>query len=89
MAEKGKGTLSEGITYKVNGESFKTTKESLTVREILENAGLKAGIDLQKISEYYLTDLETSVKYNDLDQTVQLREGIQFTATYKGKTPVA
>ena len=77
------------IDYQVNGEIFQTTKEILTVREIMESAGAKAGINIQDLDNYYLTDLDKNIKYDDLNKEVKLYEGIKFLATYKGKTPVA
>ena len=77
------------IDYQVNGEIFQTTKETLTVREIMESAGAKAGINIQDLDNYYLTDLEKNIKYEDLNKEIKLYEGIKFLATYKGKTPVA
>lgn len=77
------------INYQVNGEIFQTTKEALTVREIMESAGAKAGINIKDLDNYYLTDLEKDIKYEDLDKEIKMYEGIKFLATYKGKTPVA
>ena len=77
------------IDYQVNGEIFQTKEEVLTVRKIMESAGTKAGINVQDLNNYYLTDLEKNIKYEDLNEKIKLYEGIKFLATYKGKTPVA
>lgn len=80
---------SKSINYQVNGEHFQTTKEILSVREIMKSAGAKAGINIQDLDNYYLTDLEEDIKYEDLNKEIKMYEGIKFLATYKGKTPVA
>ena len=77
------------INFQVNGEIFPTTKEIPTVRKIMEEAGAKAGINVQDLDNYYLTDLEKNIKHEDLNEEIKLYEGIKFLATYKGKTPVA
>ena len=77
------------ITYHVNGEVCETVEEKLTIRRIMEEVGGRAGINVNDLDNYYLTDLEKNVKYDILDEEITLCENIKFLATYKGKTPVA
>ncbi len=77
------------IHYKVNGEEQTTQKDSLTVREILQNAGEAASIDLSQINSYFLENVETGRKYENADDRVDLKEGDQFLAIHVGSTPVA
>lgn len=77
------------IHYKVNGEEQTTQKDSLTVREILQNAGEAASIDLSQINSYFLENVETGQKYENADDRVDLKEGDQFLAIHVGPTPVA
>lgn len=77
------------IHYKVNGEEQITQKDFLTVREILQNAGEAASIDLSQINSYFLENVETGQKYENADDRVDLKEGDQFLAIHVGQTPVA
>lgn len=77
------------IRYEVNGEELVTTDKSMSVAEILEAAGEKAGIDPNDLQNYYLEDLERGIKYDDLAKPVQLSDGDKFLALHVGPTPVA
>lgn len=77
------------IHYKVNGEEQTTQKDSLTVKEILQNAGEAASIDLSQIDSYFLENVATGQKYDNANDRVDLKEGDQFLAIHVGPTPVA
>ena len=77
------------VSYKVNGEEQTAQKSSLTVREILQNAGEGASIDLSQIDSYFLEDLATGQKYENADDEVCLKDGDTFLAVHVGATPVA
>lgn len=76
------------IEYRVNGEKQKTFRDTLSAREILENAGKEAGI-AGSVDDYHLQDLDTKVRYDDLTHPVPVRSGGQFVGIYSGKTPVS
>ena len=86
---EGSPSVPNTIHYKVNGEEQTTQKDSLTVREILQNAGEAASIDLSQINSYFLENVETGQKYENADDRVALKEGDQFLAIHVGATPVA
>jgi len=71
------------ITYFVNGEAQTTTKDKLTVREILTEAGFTPA------EEYRLTRDEGEHVYGDYDEEVPLHERERFTATFLGPTPTS
>ena len=77
------------IHYKVNGEEQVTQQESLSVEEILRNAGKAASINLEQIDSYILENIETGKKYENLADQVDLKEGDQFLVVHTGATPVA
>ena len=77
------------IHYKVNGEEQTTERDTLTVEEILRSAGRAASIDVAQINDYYLESLDDGRKYEDLAEQVSIKEGDQFLAIHRGKTPVA
>ncbi len=71
------------IHYSVNGEPQETTREKLTVREILTNAGFTPADD------YELTRDKGNKTFTDLDEKIPLHEGETFTATFTGPTPTS
>ena len=77
------------IHYKVNGERQTTRHYTLTVEQILRNAGRAASIDVAQINDYYLESIDDGRKYESLTDRVAIREGNQFLALHRGKTPVA
>ena len=82
-------TEEKGIHYQVNGEPQTTDRKTLTVKEILENAGAAASIDLKELDQYILEDLQPGKKYEHLHDPVEVKDGDKFVAIYAGKTPVA
>ena len=79
----------ETIHYKVNGEEQVTQQTSLSVEEILRNAGKAASINLEQIDSYFLENITPGTKYENLTDRVDLKEGDQFLAVHAGATPVA
>ena len=77
------------IHYKVNGEEQTTEYDTLTVEQILRNAGRGASIDVTQINDYYLESINDGRKYENLAERVTLKDGAQFLAIHRGKTPVA
>ena len=84
-----KPTSGGPIRYSVNGEMQRTDKEVVTVEEILRRAGSAAGIDLNALGEYILENVASEESYRNLTDQVQLQDGDQFLAVYRGRTPVA
>ena len=80
--------MSKETHYEVQGEPQETDHE-MTVKEVLENAGTKASIDVNELDNYILEDLNTGKKYENLQDPVPINEGDKFVAIYRGKTPVA
>ena len=77
------------VHYKVNGEEQTTERDTLTVEQILQHAGRAASIEIGKINDYYLESLDDGRKYENLAEWVTIKEGDQFLAIHRGKTPVA
>ena len=77
------------IRYTVNGEPQVTQETPLTVEEVLRRAGPDAAIDLAQLDDYYLDDVRTGVRYEDLSDEVPVADDDQFVALYAGSTPVA
>ena len=77
------------IRYTVNGEPQATTRTPLTVEEILRRAGTDAAIDLDQLESYYLDNVRTAQRYENLGDEVPIVDGDQFMALYAGPTPVA
>lgn len=77
------------IHYKVNGELQTAEDSPVPLRDILEKAGRKAGIEPNDLERYRLENSGTDAKYKGLDELVPIRDGDQFVAIYVGKTPVA
>ena len=77
------------IRYKVNGEELKTTNSQMTVEEILKAAGKPASVDVNDLPSYFLQDLKSEQKYENLTDVVSISEGSQYLAVYRGKVSVA
>ena len=77
------------ISYTVNGEPQVTEKTPLTVEEILRQAGSGAAIDLAQLESYYLDNVRTGARYENLGDEVPIADGDQFVALHAGRTPVA
>ena len=77
------------IRYAVNGEPQVTRESPLTVEEILRRAGPDAAIDLGQLEDYYLDNVRTGTRYENLRDEVPVSDGDQFVALYAGPTPVA
>lgn len=80
---------SETIRFQVNGESLTTRAASRTVKEILEEAGAAASVDVKDLDSYFLENVTDGKKYEALSDPVKVCEGDKFVAIYTGKTPVA
>jgi len=72
------------IKYFVNGEEETSSKSSLTVKEVLENAGFKPATDYTLSSENPPKDFDSHY-----DETVQIHENERFQAKFKGPTPTS
>lgn len=81
--------VAKTIHYKVNGEEQTTVRDTLTVEQILRNAGRAASIDVAQVGDYYLEGIDDGRKYENLAEQVTIKEGDQFLAIHRGKTPVA
>ena len=77
------------IHYTVNGERQVSKESPLTLEEILRRAGSDAAIDLDKLEDYYLDNVRTGARYENLRDEVPVSDGDQFVALYSGPTPVA
>ena len=77
------------IRYAVNGESQVTKTSPRTVEEILRRAGAGAAIDLNQLDSYYLDNVRSGVRYENLGDEVPIADGDQFVALHAGPTPVA
>ena len=76
-------------SYTVNGEPLVTEKTPLTVEEILRHAGADAAIDLAQLDSYYLVNVRTGARYENLGDEAPIADGDQFVALYTGPTPSA
>ncbi len=81
--------LEPSIRYTVNGEPQVTKESPLIVEEILRRAGPDAAIDLDHLKDYYLDNVRTGIRYENLGDEVPVTDGDQFVALYAGPTPVA
>ena len=80
----------DGIThYTVNGEAQTTERDSLTVEQVLLEAGAAASIDVAEIANYFLENVADGRKYENLTDDVDINDGDQFLAVHVGRTPVA
>ena len=77
------------IRYTVNGELQVTKESPLTVEEILRRAGPDAAIDLDQLEDYYLDNVRTGARYENLGDEVLVTDDDQFVALYAGPTPIA
>ena len=77
------------IQYKVNGEQLTAPDATLTVKQILQDAGKAASIDLQDLNSYILENIGTGEKYESLDDIVKILNDDEFLAIHSGATPVA
>ena len=77
------------IHYTVNGEPQVTEKTPLAVEVILRHAGAGAAIDLKQLENYYLDNVRTAARYENLSDEVPIVDGDEFVALYAGPTPVA
>lgn len=77
------------IFYKVNGERLSTSTSMLTVEVILRDAGKAASIDQQQLNSYYLENIGTCKKYENLTDVVEIGDDDEFLAVHSGATPVA
>lgn len=81
--------VTERIRYTVNGEPNTTAVSPLSLETILREAGAGAAIDVNDIGSYYLEDIATGRKYEDLGDLVPIENGDKFVAIHVGRTPVA
>lgn len=77
------------IHYQVNGEPQTTTDATLSVEQILRNAGKEASIDLNQLSSYILENIKTGDKFVNLSDSVTILNNDEFLAVHSGATPVA
>ncbi len=77
------------IKYKVNGEPQTTIETRLSVRQILQDAGKAASIDVNQLDSYILENIGTGSKYENLNDIVIISNDDHFLAVHSGKTPVA
>ena len=85
-----RGTIPSGkIHYEVNGEHQTTETSPVLLRDVLEKAGRKAGIEPDDLERYRLENSDTGARYTELDEPVPIQDGDKFVAIYIGKTPVA
>ncbi len=78
-----------GIRYAVNGEAQVASISPLALEEILRRAGADAAIDLNELQSYYLDNVRSGDRYENLDDEVPIVDGDQFVALHAGPTPVA
>ena len=77
------------VHYTVNGEPQVTDTSPLTVEQVLRRAGPGAAIDVDQLESYYLDNVRTGAKYENLGDEVAIVDGDQFVALHAGPTPVA
>ena len=77
------------IHYAVNGEPQVTETTPVTLEEILRRAGADAAIDVNQLESYYLDNVRTGDRYENLGDEVPIVDGDQFVALHAGRTPVA
>jgi len=76
--------MANEFTYTVDGEPLETDKHELTVRQILEGAGVNP-------AERYLIELrgDEQVPLKNLDEEVHMHEHMKFITAFIGPVPVA
>lgn len=77
------------IHYTVNGEPQITDTSPLIVEQVLRRAGSDAAIDVAQLESYYLDNVRTGARYENLGDEVPIADGDQFVALHAGRTPVA
>lgn len=77
------------ISYTVNGEPQVTEKIPLTVEELLRQAGSDAAVDLNQLDSYYVVNVRSGIRYENLGDEVPIADGDQFVALHAGRTTVA
>lgn len=77
------------IRYQVNGEDLFTKENPLTVETILRNAGSAASVDANQIGSYFLENIASGQRYENLSDRVTVKDDDRFLAVHVGKTPVA
>ena len=72
------------ITYFVDNESQTTTEATLTVGQILKNAGLDP-------SSHYLIELQGDhqVEHKDINESIRVHEKEKFISIFHGPTPLS
>ena len=80
--------------YEVNGVKLKTRTDHLTVKRILTQASMFSGtcVDADLLTKYDLTRVggkKDGFTYSNLDREIRVRDGDEFIAIYRGRTPVA
>jgi len=70
-------------TYYVNGEPYDAMRHKMTVREILEIAGLTPAEDYRLIRE------NGNKEFTDYNEEVPISKNESFMALYKGVTPTS
>ena len=80
--------------FSVNGEKMSTDQKTLTIRGILKRAASVEAtcVDADLIEDYDLMRVngtKDGFSYSDLERTLRIRDGDEFLALYRGKTPVA
>ena len=81
--------VTERIRYTVNGEPNTTDVSPLSLEAILREAGAGAAIEVEEIGSYYLENITTGHRYEDLNDLVPIENGDTFVAIHVGRTPVA
>ena len=80
--------------FSVNGEKMSTDQKTLTVRGILKRAASVEAtcVDADLMEDYDLTRVggkKDGFTYSNLDREIRVRDGDEFLALYRGRTPVA
>lgn len=78
------GHLPREVEYTVDGVEQETTTPTLTVREILEKAGLDP-------SNHYLVELrgKEQIDHRNLDEPLHIHEKEEFISVFTGATPLS
>lgn len=73
------------INIFVNGQKYEVTQDTMTPRQILVELAHE-NIDQAALS---LKEEGKLAKYENLDQPINLKNGMKFVVTYTGTTPVS
>ena len=78
------GHVKNAIDFTVDGVQQETTEAVLTVREILQHAGLDP-------VNHYLVELRgaNQIDHKDLDEQIRIHEKEQFISVFTGPTPLS